>query len=397
MNTAPETMSAKAPRIESVDLLRGLIMVVMALDHVRDYFHFGAIQGADPLDLATTTPWIFFTRWITNYCAPLFSFLAGTGTYFSVIRGKPKRELSWFLVTRGLWLIFLELTIFVWFGWKFAITPNDYILATLWALGWGMIVLAGLIHLPEWVVAAFGLALILGHNAFDGVKPADLGALAPLWVVVHTGGRLALGTNITVLAFYPLVPWVGVMAAGYSFGAIYRLEPMVRRRWLFRLGLALTIGFVALRYSNLYGNPSPWVAQRNPLFTVLSFLDCQKYPPSLCYLLMTVGPGLLLLAWFEGGTPALLRPFIVFGRVPMFYYLLHVPLIHGLSVLLNRIRFGGGDFNAIAPSGPPPADAGVSLVATCVIWILIVAALYPACRWFADLKRRRREAWLTYF
>ena len=397
MNPAKPTENTGPARLESVDLLRGLIMVVMALDHTRDFFHGPSIQGINALDLSQTTAGIFLTRFITHYCAPTFAFLAGTGTFLAILRGKARRGLSGFLITRGLWLIFLELTILMWFGWMFAVDVHSYILATLWSLGWSMIVLAGLIHLPLWAIVTFGLTLVLGHNAFDAVKPEAWGAWAPLWQVLHAGGKLTLAGNIQVRVFYPLIPWLGVMGLGYAFGAIYQWAPAVRQRWLLRLGSALIAGFVLLRWSNLYGNPTPWTAQKSAGFTLLSFLDVQKYPPSLCYLLVTLGPGLILLAVFERGTPKWLNPLLVFGRVPMFYYLLHIPLLHGLSVLMNYVRFGGGDFNAIV-GGVAPADAGVGLIWVYVIWLAVVCALYPACRWFADLKRRRRDlAWLTYF
>ncbi len=390
--------SAPAPRLDSVDLLRGLVMIVMALDHTRDFFHSSAIHGISPLDLARTTPWIFFTRWITHFCAPTFMFLAGTGAFLSIMRGKSKRELSWFLVTRGAWLIFLELTLLMWFGWSFAIHPTEYTFATLWALGWSMIVLAGLIHLPLWVITTFGLTLILGHNALDGIKPESWGAWAPLWKVLHAGGAFTVAGEIQFFAFYPLIPWIGVMAAGYSFGAIYQWDPARRRTWLLRLGAVLTLGFVLLRWSNLYGNPTLWAAQKNGGFTVLSFLNCAKYPPSLLYLLMTLGPGLILLAWFERGTPPWLKPALVFGRVPMFYYLLHIPLIHGLAVLMNWLRFGGGNFTSVRIHDAPPPDAGVGLVGVYAVWLAVVCGVYPLCRWFADLKRRRRDTvWLSYF
>lgn len=397
MSHAPASVgNVSSARIDSVDLLRGIVMVVMALDHTRDFFHSGALQGIDPLDLTRTTPGIFFTRFITHYCAPIFMFLAGTGAYLSVLRGKTKPALSWFLVTRGCWLIFLELTLLVWFGWDFAIHPTSYICATLWALGWSMITLAGLIHLPAWSILTFGLTLILGHNALDGIQPASLGAFAPLWQVLHAGGGFTLGGKIQVLAYYPLVPWIGVMAVGYGFGALYKWDSAVRRQRLLWLGTGLMLGFVLLRFSNLYGNPAPWVPQQNPVFTLLSFLNCQKYPPSLCYLLLTLGPGLLLLAWFERGTPRLLNPFLVFGRVPMFYYLLHIPFIHGLAVLINWIRFGGRDLTTFG-TAIPPADAGGGLPVVYLVWLCVVLVLYPACHWFANLKRRRHDAWLSYF
>jgi len=372
-------------------------MVVMALDHVRDFFHFSAVQGFEPTDLTRASGWIFFSRWITHFCAPIFSFLAGTGTFLAVMRGKPKATLSWFLVTRGLWLIGLELTVFVWFGWDFNIHPHSYVLATLWALGTSMVLLAGLIHLPTWVSGLFGAVLILGHNAFDRVTPSSWGAWAPLWNVLHVPGVFQTG-GCSIFAFYPLIPWLGVMAAGYAFGGLYKLSPEARRAWLWRLGLALTAAFVIVRFANVYGDPAPWSHQPRPGFTLLSFLNVTKYPPSLCYLLMTLGPGTLLLAAWDGGHPAWLDPFIVFGRVPFFYYILHIPLIHGLSYAFNYFRFGHAEFTGITLGIAAPPTAGVSLVTTYLIWIGVVAALYPACRWFAGLKRRRRDlTWLSYF
>ena len=385
-----------SPRLESVDLLRGLIMVVMALDHTRDYFHWSALHGIEPTDLAATSAPIFLTRWITHFCAPNFSFLAGVGVFLSVMRGKSKRDLSWFLVTRGLWLIFLELTLLMWFGWKFEITPTSYIFATLWSLGWSMIVLAGLIHLPLRVVAMASVAVIAGHNLLDEIKPEDWGAWAGLWRVLHVPGSFKLG-GLDFLAFYPLIPWVAVMAAGYSFGAVFQLESEVRRKWLVRLGVGFCAAFVLLRLSNLYGDLAPWAAQPRVGFTVFSFLNCTKYPPSLCYLLMTIGPGLLLLAWFERGMPAILRPALVFGRVPFFYYILHLPLIHALAAIMLHFQVGDWTVSPFTDSAKVPPTAGVSLVVVYAVWFGVVLLLYPTCRWFADLKRRRRDAWLSYF
>jgi uncharacterized membrane protein len=285
-----------------------------------------------------------------------------------------------------------------WFGWSFAIDLHNNWALVIWALGWSMVVLAGLIHLPLWAVTTFGIAMIFGHNALDGIKPENLGAWAGLWNVLHVRGTFQLTPSFSFFVLYPLIPWVGVMAAGYGLGAVYQQPPDVRQRWLFRLGLGATIAFVLLRLSNVYGNLTPWTHQPRPLFTFLSFLDCTKYPPSLCYLLMTLGPGLIVLSLLERRVPNALRPFLVFGRVPFFYYMLHIPLIHGLAVFANLVRFGSAGFSFDPSAPPPPPDAGFSLLIVYLVWLSVVLALYPACRWFAELKHRRRDlAWLSYF
>jgi uncharacterized membrane protein len=386
------------PRLESVDLLRGLVMVLMALDHTRDFFHIGNLHGVNPLDLQSTTVPLFLTRWITHFCAPVFVFLAGTGAFLSIGRGKSKGELSWFLFSRGLWLIVLELTWVQWLGWKFGINLHEHWFLVIWAIGWSMVVLAVLVQLPMPAILAFGLVMILGHNALDRVQPESWGKADWLWQVLHAGGgfRFSSLPEFRFGAGYPLIPWMGVMAAGFAFGQLYRFEPVRRRRWLWCLGVGLTVGFVLLRLSNWYGNPKPWTTQETFVKTIGSFLDCHKYPPSLCYLLMTLGPALLLLAWLDGRTPRVLKPILVFGRVPLFYYLLHLPLIHGLAILTWLVRYGRADWAyGISPAQTPP-DVGFGLAFTYLAWVIVILLLYPACRWFADLKRRRRDAWLSY-
>jgi len=259
-----------------------------------------------------------------------------------------------------------------------------------------MIVLAGLVYLPTWAVAAFGLALIVGHNAFDGVKPEDLGGFGALWRVLHAGGDFELVRGFRVGAGYPLVPWIGVMAAGYALGRLMT-QAAQRRRVLVVLGVSAVLLFLILRLTQVYGEPKPWKAQSSPLWTLFSILDCRKYPPSLCYLLMTLGPALLFLALFDGGAPRGLRGVLVFGRVPMFFYLLHLPLIHGLSVVVNFIRFGHADWLYGNTSGvKPPPEAGFDLLITYLAWAAVVLMLYPVCRWFAALKGRSRAKWLGY-
>lgn len=372
-------------------------MVLMALDHTRDFFHSGVFRGEDPLDLSHTSVLLFLTRWITHFCAPVFVFLAGTGAFLSKTRGKTVRDLSWYLVTRGLWLVLLELTWVRWAGWSFTIDLHEHWGNVIWAIGWSMVVLAALIHLPVWAIASFGLVMIATHNAFDGIKPDGVGVWSGLWRVLHAGGAFELAPGYRLGAGYPLIPWIGVMAVGYSFGEIVRRPPEERRRWFVRLGLLAVALFVVVRLSNLYGDPTPWSPQKNGLFTFLAILDCHKYPPSLCYLLMTLGPALLVLACLDGGTPGWLRWTLVFGRVPLFYYVLHLPLIHGLSVIVHWLRFGHADWLWGNIRGiKPPEGAGFDLWGVYLAWATVLMILYPACNWFAALKRRRRDAWLSY-
>jgi uncharacterized membrane protein len=389
------------PRLDSVDLLRGWIMVLMALDHVRDFFSRESMLF-DPTDLTKTYPALFFTRWITHFCAPVFFFLAGTGAFLSLGRGKTKADLSWFLVTRGLWLVLLELTL-VQFGWTFRFNFHELVGLVIWALGWSMIALAGLIHLPVWGIAAFGVVMIAGHNLLDGIRPQAFGSLAWLWTVLHVQDGFAFAPGFFFFVAYPLIPWIGVMAAGYAFGALLKRDRRERRRILLWLGLGLTIAFVVIRAINIYGDASRWSAQKDALFTLLSFLNCSKYPPSLLYLLMTLGPAIIALSLFDRDLRRWSKPFIIFGRVPLFFYLLHVPLIHGLAVLFAYLRHGqaGGVWEG-PPWGPDivaryPANYGYGLLGVYAVWLLVVFLLYPLCRWFSEFKQRRREAWLTYF
>jgi uncharacterized membrane protein len=410
MSAATKTTS----RLDSVDLLRGVVMVLMALDHTRDFFHTGPFDDGTILNPSKTTVLLYFTRWITHFCAPVFIFLAGTGAFLSTTRGKSKRDLSWFLFTRGLWLVLLELTWIRWAGWNFGINLHEHWGIVIWAIGWSMVVLAALVHLPNWAITTFGIAMIALHNAFDSVKPESFGPLAWLWRILHAGGQFQITSDIRFGAGYPLIPWIGVMAAGYGFGTILLREPAARQRWLFRVGLNMIVVFFLLRFSDLYGDAKHWSSQSTGFLTLLSMLDCTKYPPSLCYLLMTLGPAAIVLALLdravqppsppaaggegrgEEGIAILLRPILVFGRVPLFYYLIHLPLIHGLAVAVNLIRFGHADWLYGSMPAKPPPDAGFNLLVVYLAWIIVVFLLYPACQWFADLKRRRRDAWLSY-
>lgn len=389
-------------RLDSVDFVRGVVMVVMALDHVRDFFHAYA-KAFDPLDPSKTWTLLFFTRWATHFCAPTFVFLAGTGAFLSTRRGKTNAELARFLLTRGLWLVLLELTL-VRLGWFFNFDYHVMIAQVIWAIGWSMVALAGLVFLPTRVVAAFGLALIFLHNLFDGVSADSFGPFRWLWVLLHESNVLMPSNGIAVFVAYPLVPWVGVMAAGYAFGSLLTLERERRRRLLFLIGGAAVLLFVVLRALNVYGDPTPWAPQgRGAWYTFLSFLNTQKYPPSLLFLLMTLGPSILAVALFDcvREPGALVRPFVVFGRVPLFYYLLHVPLMHLVAVVFAYAKYGRAEwlFMNWPPPGEPqlePQGYGYDLWVVYLVWLGVVAALYPLCRWFASVKRRRRDAWLSY-
>ena len=405
-------------RIDSIDLVRGIVMVIMLLDHTRDFVHRDVLQGFDPTDLAHTNPMLFFTRWITHYCAPIFVFLAGTGAYLQVSRGKSKGELSKFLFTRGLWLIVLEFTLircgaFLNFDYRFLGA-----LQVIWVIGVSMIVLAALIHLPLRIVAGIGVLMIFLHNFLDrvrvqgwqGPESAVPSVWAKLFIILHQSFEafpiLWFFPSPVVFVLYPLIPWVGVMAAGYAFGALYQMDAARRRRLLLIMGAIATALFFILRTINRYGDPSPWAKQSTVSFTLISFFNVTKYPPSLLFLLMTLGPAFLALAWFEvrksnstNAHPSRVRNFFVtFGRVPLFFYLLQWPTAHLTSIVAHLIagkRIGWMFGSQIQTAGPPPG-MGFGLLVVYVCWISGVILLYPLCKWFAGVKQRRRDWWLSY-
>jgi uncharacterized membrane protein len=390
-----QTPASGRVRNDAIDLLRGLVIVIMALDHARDFF---SNHAADPtMDLATTTPALFFTRWITHFCAPVFVFLAGTSAFLAGTR-RTRPQLAWFLLTRGLWLLVAEVTLVRW-GWFFQLGFHVLVMQVIWAIGISMIILAGLVFLPVRAVGMLGLGLIIGHDLLDGIRAADLGSLGWLWKVLHERGMLAPPGRV-LLVIYPLLPWPGVMAAGYAAGQLYTRPADERRRVLLRLGAALTVAFVVVRAINRYGDPRPWTPQSSPLLTAFSFLACSKYPPSLCYLLMTLGPALAFLGAADGVAARWTRPLVTFGRVPFLFYVAHVPLLHGAAVGVSALLFGGAGAAAIANKmlGPPAdwARYGFSLPIVYLAWGLAVLALYPVCRWFAGVKARNRAAWLSY-
>ena len=397
-STAETFRTVQAPaaarmRLESIDVVRGVIMILMALDHTRDFFGNSSINPVDP---ATTTIPLFFTRWITHFCAPTFFLLTGTGAFLAR-RRKSTTELSRFLFTRGLWLIFLELVVTRGFGWQFNFDYHVIMLFILWALGWAMIVLSALVYLPPSVVTAFGLLMIATHNLFDNVQSMNW-----FWSTLHVPNVLISTPRVVVFEVYPLIPWVGVTAVGYGLGQIYRWPSDRRKAFLLPTGLAVTAGFVILRAINLYGDPFRWSVQKSAPFTVLSFLNTTKYPPSLLFLLMTLGPCMLFLWAVDSGTPRWLRPALIFGKVPMFYYLLHIPLIHFLAIAFCYAHYGHIYWMFQSPnlqSFPftPPPGWGYSLPVVYLMWAIVVATLYLPCRWFAGVRQRRTDAWLSYF
>jgi uncharacterized membrane protein len=358
----------------------------MALDHVRAYFtsaHF------PPLDLTQTTTGLYLTRWVTHFCAPVFIFLAGISA-FLVSKRCTKAELSRFLLTRGLWLIVIEFTVVVW-SWTFDITyPYGLIMQVIWVIGLSMVIMAALVRLPVRVVGAFGVLLIAGHNLLDPIAPASFGSLAVLWNILHVPGEVPFG-----LVAYPLIPWVGVMALGYAMGGIFEMEPARRRRILTTLGLSMIGAFLVLRWFDVYGDPQQWSPQSSAWFTVLSYFKVSKYPPSLFYVLITLGPAMLLLAALENARGRIADVFATFGRVPFFFYTLHIALAHFLAGLVG-LWAGFGTAILRGYFFTYPEEWGYGLPGVYLAWLVVILILYPACRWFAALKRRRRDWWLSY-
>ncbi|MGZ9103397.1 MAG: DUF1624 domain-containing protein [Rhodoplanes sp.] len=385
----PAQAVARRARLASIDLLRGLVMILMALDHTRDFF--GA-SGFNPRDVAE--PALFLTRWITHVCAPVFIFLAGVSAYLYGVRERDVGAVSRFLLTRGLWLMLIEFTI-VRMGWTFSLDLNHFTTQVIWVIGASMVVLAGLVYLPRWAIAAVALAMIAGHNLLDGVRAEHFGEAGFVWNLLHQPAVLRFGVETRLLALYPLVPWAGVMAAGYALGPVLQRDEASRRRWLAGLGLAATAGFVLLRATNLYGDPAEWTGQSGWLATALSFVNCEKYPPSLLYLMMTLGPALILLAAFENAHGRVARWIVTFGRVPFFYYVVHIFLIHALAVAYAAAVLGDASWLFGSFSGRP-ADYGLGLPGVYAVWLFVVLTLYPLCRWFAVLKQRRGEWWWSY-
>ena len=374
-------------RLDSVDFLRGAIMIVMALDHTRDFFSVAApITGTLPL---------FLTRWITHFCAPVFFLLTGTSARLSLAR-KGRRGLSRYLLTRGLWIGFLEVVVVRCLAYQFNVDFRVTMLLDLWALGWAMVLLAALVWLPDTALIAIGVAMIGGHNLLDGVRSAQ-----PLWVVLHQPGFLLNSTAHTVFVAYPLIPWVGVTILGFVLGRTYEWVGTLRQALLFPLGCVMSLLFLVGRWVDVYGEPVKWRHMGTASQTLISFLNVTKQPPSLLFLLMTLGPALIVLSIADHKTPRWLQPAVTIGRVPLFYYIGHFFLIHAAAVATSLVINGRAHWLFESPDlghypFTQPPGWGVSLPTVYLIWLAVVCAMYPACRWFAALKQRRRDWWLSY-
>ncbi len=388
----------KTDRVGSIDLLRGFVMIVMALDHVRDYFHNDAFLYS-PTDLSQTNTALFFTRWITHFCAPVFVFLAGTSAYLHGVK-KSRKELSSFLFTRGIWLVLVEIfivSLFRTFNPLYTYTN----LQVIWAIGISMIALSAIIYMNSRIILLTGVLLIAAHNLLDNVHVTGNTLPAFFWSFLHDANNFTLGLfNINVR--YPVLPWVGVMTAGYYLGKLYApgFAHLARRRMLFSLGLGAIILFIILRSGNFYGDAEHWSVQKNFMFSFLSFLNVSKYPPSILYLLITLGPALIFLAVSEKPLNALRAKITIFGRAPMFYYLLHILLIHILASIAAIIT--GHPEMIILRNGvnaiPELKGYGFNLAIVYVVWIGLVLLLYPCCKWFDRYKRANRSKywWLSY-
>ena len=386
-------------RLESIDLLRGLVMVIMALDHVRDYFHANAFI-AEPTDLSQTSTLLFLTRWITHLCAPIFVFLAGTSAFLYGVR-RSKAELAFFLLTRGMWLVVAELFI-VTFEWTFNPTYPIFTLQVIWAIGAGMICLSALIHLNRPAVLLLGIVLVTGHNLLDSVHVPGSGVGSFLWALLHETGRFSFG-SLTFIVRYPLLPWLGILCVGYGFGGLYAPghDAKQRQHALLFGGFAALLLFFLLRIDNFYGDAAHWSRQASSVFDVLSFINVSKYPPSLQYTLITLGPALLFLAVAERPLNRLTASLATLGRVPMFYYLAHLFLIHLLAILgavVCGYHWSDMILSTRVNASPQLKGYGFDLGVVYIVWISVVVALYPLCKWFDGYKRRNQSTtwWLSY-
>ncbi len=382
-------------RITSIDLMRGLVMVIMALDHVRMYFGYGTWY-AEPTDLSTTTPLLFFTRWITHFCAPVFIFLAGTSAFLYRRKLPNTKQVALYLLRRGLWLVVIEI-LAVTFGWTFDITFSFIILQVIWAIGISMIVLSVLVFLPMQIIFVIGILLVFGHNLLDPIHLQGRSVLDILWYVLHQPQRVSLNHSLINMV-YPVLPWIGLMALGYVFGNLFRAEfPSAQRtRCLLLSGFGAIILFILLRSFNLYGEPISWQKQDSGTFTLMSFLNTTKYPPSLQFILMTMGPALVFLSLSERISLGMKNLFVVLGRVPFFFYIVHIYFIHALAML--ALIYAGRDWREYILSARSVMSGrlnnfGFGLGTVYVIWLTVILVLYPLCRWYQQVRENNPTKW----
>ncbi len=389
----------KSTRIESIDILRGVVMVIMALDHARAYFHYAALFGT-PTNLDTTTPFLFFTRFITHYCAPVFVFLAGTSAFLYGSK-KTKKELSIFLFTRGLWLILLEIIVNN-LIWTFDFSYSLNIFQVIWAIGLSMMFLSFIIYLPKKLSLIMGILIVAGHNLLDGIITQGSDPASILWYIFHQDMFLPLSNAKMVVFHYPILPWIGTIILGYHFGTLYikEFDASSRKKWLLILGFGAIILFSVLRATNIYGDLFPWSTQKNGTYTFLSFMNVTKYPPSLLFLLITIGPSLLFLYFIGTIKNKFTDFFLVFGRVPLFFYFAHVLVIHALALGVHVLL--GGEWQDLILRAqdfmkPKLLNYGYSLFVVYGVWILVVLFLYPFCKKYMIYKANNKNKWwLSY-
>ncbi len=373
----------------------------MALDHIRDFAHDSG-YAYDPVDFRVAPLIVYLTRWITHFCAPTFVFLAGVSMWLQAAKGKDTSRLSSFLVKRGLWIVGLEVTV-ISFGWSFAI-PYMPFLQVMWAIGWCMVAMAALVRLPRTAVLTVGAGIVLLHNLLDPIQAKNLGNFGPAWLILHQGGILTWNSQPFAIAFYPLLPWLGVMALGYGLGFVFLSAD--RDKLLLRLGLGMLATFAVLRGLHGYGDPLPWSTQATFLQTAMNFFNVQKYPPSLLYVCATVGPTLLVARFLSRCTPETMNGpvaqfFRTFGSVPMMAYLAHLYIMHAVAIAMHFVAGHNldGMFNTILKSFMKPeafTGTGFPLWAVYIAWLIIIALVYPICRWWMGVKRRRTDWWLSY-
>jgi len=366
-------------------------MVLMALDHARYYmtsFRF------NPLDLRYTTIPLFLTRWVTHLCAPVFVFLAGCGVAISRLRGKPAGQIARFLIIRGFFLIILELTL-VHFGWFWNFSYNMIFFQIIWVIGISMIILAPFVFFRPSIALVIGLLIIALHHLLDGISAGKLGSWELVWYFLHEIGIKTIAKNTKFYILYPLLPWLGVMLAGYGFGGVFLMEEKKRKRILLFTGLGLLAVFLILRLPNIYGDPKPWAAQKNAIFTFFSLINFNKYPPSLLFILITLGPAMLMLAWWDKARKP--GPLVTFGRVPLFYYILHLPIIHIGFLIFSFFEYGtkGLSFTRL-PMPNVPWGFGLTVPGVLAYWLIFVLILYFPCRWYAAFKKRSSAVWTKY-